>query len=73
MNLKEDWFEQWLVRDGYKFWYEEKDNEVWKNSKFVIVWHPKVGMRLMVSIDQFSEGYLCKRFIPHELAKQEQQ
>ena len=72
MNLKEDWFKQWLERDKYTFWYEERDNEVWRNSKFIIVLHPAVGMRVMIPSDYFSEGYLCKTYIPKLLAKQEE-
>jgi len=70
--MKQNWFKQWLERDGYEFWYEERDNEVWRNEKFIIVWHPSVSMRLMVANDYFSQGYLCKTFIPNELAKQEE-
>ena len=69
--MKRNWFAQWLERDFYAFWYKERDNEIWKNDKFIIVWHPAIGIRLMIPVGHFSEEYLCKVFIPDELAKQE--
>ena len=42
------WVEQWIARNGGRFWYKIGENEVWVTSRFICVFHLIVGMRLML-------------------------
>lgn len=64
--MKEKWFLDWLKDNGYVFWYEERDNEIWINTQYTIVWHPALGIRLQITNEMASEEYISATLIKQE-------
>ncbi len=56
--MKEQWFIDWLKKEGFSFWYEYNGNEVWQSTKFVLVWHTDNGVRFQIANEDYSEEYI---------------
>ena len=48
-------FKQWLIDNHYQHWRTQKDNQVWINTKYTVIWHPNRGLRYQIANEDVTE------------------